>query len=127
MKFLPKPFFLFGDVLSCAITGLLVGMACQAVIPSGWNMVVAMFPGMLLGMVIPLFLAPLVFGRYFGAMEVMVPCMLGGMLAGMWISMAVTMHPVSLGQAATQGVMIAIGALVVCYLLDAFEKMKAKA
>ena len=127
MNLLPKPFFLFGDVLSCVITGLLVGMACQAVIPSGWNMVLAMFPGMLLGMVIPLFLAPLVFGRYFGAMEIMVPCMLGGMLAGMWISMAVTMHPVSLGQAAIQGMMIAIGALVVCYLLNAFEKMKANA
>ena len=95
-------------------------MATQASIPADWNMFVAMIPGMFLGMAIPMILAPLVFGRYFGAMEVMVPCMLGGMLAGMWVSMM----NMSLWQAVVTSWQIGVATLFFCYVLDAIEKWR---
>ena len=54
------------------------------------------------------------FMRYFGAMEVMVPSMLGGMLAGMVVGMGAAMMPYALLDAAKQGAAIGICALLFC-------------
>ena len=75
-------YFLLGDVAANVLVGALVGVVCAAIVSPGWNMFVSMLGCMVLGMLLASLLAvPLM--RWFGAMEVMVPTMLGGMLSGM--------------------------------------------
>lgn len=126
MKFLPNPYFLFGDFLSVIVIGALAGVAALAVTPSGWPMIPAMLPAMLVGMLVALVLAPLVFARYFGAMEVMVPAMLGGMLAGMWAGMKLAMSNAGYTQAAIDGALIGAASLVFCYLFNMFTQVRDK-
>ncbi|MBF0155830.1 MAG: hypothetical protein HQL57_01420 [Magnetococcales bacterium] len=85
-----RPYFIFGDLLSCVAAGALAGNWSVAVhgwmaIP-GWpmavtmalEMIVDMGLGMVAGMLVAAVAMPL-----FGAMEIMIPVMLTGMVSGM--------------------------------------------
>lgn len=104
-------FFLLGDLLAATVISAIAGVAAAALIGPGWNMVIAMFVGMFVGMGLAL-PGTFAFLPLFGAMEVMVPTMLGGMLSGMWIGMAAAMTEVSLLQGAFYGAGIGLVALV---------------
>jgi hypothetical protein len=52
--------------------------------------------------------------RYFGAMEVMVPTMLGGMLSGMIVGMGAAMMHYSLLDALKQGAVVGLVVLIFC-------------
>ena len=120
LRILPPPFFLMGDLLSVSVTTAISGLAVYFLIPSGWFMVPAMILAMLLSMFIALILVPLVLGRHFGAMEVMVPCMLGSMFAGMWVSM---MQP-DFRDALHGSLAIGLVVLFFCYLLNLFAQLR---
>lgn len=124
---LPRLYFLIGDIVSTALIGALVAAICIAVLPADWHMAVAMLPGMAIGMIVPIPLCVFILGRYWGAMELMVPCMLGGMLSGMWVSMATTMSGLSMTKAILIGVAISWAALIFCYVMNAVELMRAGA
>ena len=98
-------YFVLGDLLAVSASGALAGALCAALFGTGWNMGLAMVAGMALGMLVAL---PCSFGLmpFFGAMEVMVPTMLGGMLSGMWIAMAAAMTPMGAGEGLRFGLLI---------------------
>jgi len=122
----PRLYFLVGDVVSTAVIGALVAAICYAVLPAGWHTAVAMLPGMTIGMFVPVPLCLFLFGRFWGAMELMLPCMLGGMLSGMWAGMAVTMTELSWPGAMLTGAAIAWAALLFCYAVNALETWRAQ-
>jgi hypothetical protein len=75
-----RPYFVIGDLLANAFIAT-VSVALTAWLLGGaWGMV----PGMLLGMIIALPLSLIPVAPFFGAMEILTPCMLSGMLGGMW-------------------------------------------
>ena len=119
-----RPYFVLGDVLANSVVGALVGVASAALFGPGWNMIIAMFVGMVLGMVISL-PALLGFVVFFGAMEVMLPAMTTGMVAGMVVSMSATMGPLSFASAAVLGVKSGLGVLVAIYLANIIVKRRA--
>ena len=43
-----RPYFIFGDLLACAVTGAAAGWIAHAVIPGGWHPLIGMMLGMLL-------------------------------------------------------------------------------
>lgn len=95
-------FFTLGDLLANTAIGLIVGLASWAIVGPAWNMWLAMFAMMALGMVCGLiFFFPV--GLKLGAMEVMVPLMFSGMLSGMVVGMWEPMSPLSAGSAALIG------------------------
>ena len=84
-------FYIIGDVFSSALTGIVVALLSYALVSPAWPMLVAMPVMMILGMVVGLLLFfPLSIA--FGAMEIMIPCMLGGMISGMTLGMWLTMQ-----------------------------------
>lgn len=107
-------YFLFGDLLSNCIIAGLAGAVSAALVNPGWNMFLAMLVCMLLGMLIAVVGGTFFFMRYFGAMEVMLPTMLGGMLAAMVAGMAAAMMPYAVLDAAKHGAAIGIAALLFC-------------
>lgn len=84
-------YFVFGDLVSNMVAGVLLALCAALLISTGWNMFVAMIVMMALGMILCIFLS-LALGILFGAMEIMVPVMLtgmfSGMFSGMWLAMA---------------------------------------
>ncbi|MBF0295222.1 MAG: hypothetical protein HQL96_08525 [Magnetococcales bacterium] len=86
-----RPYFIVGDLVSNAAAGALAAWVAS-LLPVGWPMAVEMMAGMALGMVAVFLVSP-VFMLFFGALEVMVPTMLGSMFA----SMLPSMHPVLRG------------------------------
>ena len=84
-------YFIFGDLVSNMVAGILIALCAILLVGTGWNMFVAMIVMMALGMLLCLPLS-LALGILFGAMEIMVPVMLtgmfSGMIGGMWLAMA---------------------------------------
>jgi hypothetical protein len=102
-------YFRVGDYLAGSLTGLLTAFAVRAVIGPQWDMVVAMFVGMAVGMLIHLSLLLLII-PLLGTFEMMMPGavigMYGGMLFGMRDSMQQTY--VSLNSALAVGVLFGL-------------------
>lgn len=97
-----RPFFAVGDFLANIAIGVLTGLLCWAIVDTGWNMWLAMFAMMALGMIAGLvmfFIASIKLGD----MEVMVPVMFSGMLSGMVVGMAAAMMQLGLADAALMG------------------------
>lgn len=111
-------YFLLGDSLTNIVIGAFSALLCVTLIDTDWNMVLAMLVGMPLGMLLALILGLLVFFRYFGANEVMVPSMLTGMTAGMLVSMLAAMQPTSYSKAAVLGAITGLVVLAFCYYSD---------
>ncbi len=107
-------YFLLGDLLSNIVVGALAALVSALLVNPTWNMFVAMLLCMILGMLIAVVSGTFVFMRYFGAMEVMVPIMLGGMIAGMVVGMRAAMLPVGVWEAAKLGAGIGLIALLFC-------------
>lgn len=95
-------FYVVGDFLANVALGVIVGIISWAIVWPGWNMIVAMFVMMAVGMVAGLiFFFPAAIKL--GAMEAMVPLMFTGMLSGMVVGMAEAMMPLTAMQAAVLG------------------------
>lgn len=110
-------FFVLGDLFANIGGGALIGWLIAVLTPLGWNMWLVMVLTMLLGMVFATLLwLPL--GRYFGAMEVMVPLMLTGMVAGMVVGMHATMTPLSGALALLEGAVCGLACIVVVWVLN---------
>ena len=84
-------YFIFGDLVSNIVAGVLFALGAALLVGPEWNMLAAMIVMMALGMALCIFLS-LALGILFGAMEIMVPVMLtgmfSGMFSGMWLAMA---------------------------------------
>ena len=118
-----RPYFLIGDLAANGFAGALVGVAMALIFGPSWNMILAMFAGMGIGMILSMFVA-LPCGAFFGAMEVMVPVMTTGMVAGMVVSMAAAMEEVSLFRGAEIGVMCGVVTLLACYAANALIRRR---
>ena len=114
-----RPYFVFGDVLSCAVIGAIAALAATASVAEWWSMIVGMLVGMTVGMVVALLAGFALFVGLFGAMEVMLPTMLTGMLAGMAFGMVETMRPLGSGAEAGVGALIGCAVLALTYLANA--------
>ncbi len=119
-----RPYFVFGDLISCLVTGALTGgvgfYALTWVPDSPLGIALGMGTGMFLGMGVGAGLGLTIFQLFFGAFEVMIPGVLSGILAGMMSGMSVHMQ----GMAAeiSIGVGSALGAVafVFTYALNAY-------
>ncbi len=120
-----RPYFVFGDVLACAVIGAIVALTATAGVAEWWSMIVGMLVGMTVGMVVALLVGFVLFFWLFGAMEVMVPTMLTGMLVGMAFGMVETMRPLSSGAEAAVGALIGCAVLALTYLANARLSGKA--
>lgn len=90
-------YFIIGDLLSNIVAGVVTAWLSYLIVSTDWNMFLAMWAMMLLGMLLSMVLF-FPAGRYFGAMEVMLPMMLTGMCSGMLVGMWVAMSNPDLGQ-----------------------------
>ena len=81
-----RAYFLFGDLVSNLVVGLLAATICGFLF-SSWPMVLGMIIAMFLGMLISTVLTVTVLLKWFGAMEIMLPVMTTGMFAAMAVIM----------------------------------------
>jgi hypothetical protein len=105
-------YFVLGDLLATTVVAALIGVLAVMIVGTGWNMWLAMILMMALGMMLAL-PGALVFGHWFGAMEVMVPVMQAGMWSGMVVGMWQAMSPLEVQHGALIG---ALSGLVVLNL-----------
>jgi hypothetical protein len=114
-----RPYFVFGDILSSALAGFVVGAVAALATQPGWPMAAVMPLGMLFGMVLA---APvqIVCSMFFGAFEVMIPMMLTGMAAGMIVPMKAAATPLTPMDGALWGAGIGMTVLGLTYAANAF-------
>jgi hypothetical protein len=95
-------FYVVGDFLANLAVGTVMGLIAWAIVGPGWNMWVAMFAMMALGMVVGLVsFFPLAIKL--GAMEAMLPAMYTGMWSGMMVGMIGSMMVLPMYHAAELG------------------------
>jgi len=95
-------FYVVGDLLANLAVGTLMGLIAWAIVGPGWNMWLAMFAMMALGMVFGLVsFFPLAIKL--GAMEAMLPSMYTCMWSGMMVGMIASMMPLPIHHAAELG------------------------
>jgi hypothetical protein len=111
-----RPYFVFGDVLASAGVGALAAAAVAWLGIPSWPMVAGMLAGMMLGMFLGLVAVLAGLTILFGAMEVFVPCMLGGMLAGM----VGAMDSIGSLPPALAGALTGLATLLLVYVVNAF-------
>jgi len=111
-------YFIAGDVLSNAVTGMAAAWLAVLLVDTSWPMLAGMAVGMLSGMGLGLLLMPAFVGL-FGAMEVMLPVMLTAMLSGMVFGMAGAMQAAALQTLLLGGGSIGILVLLLTYAVDA--------
>ncbi|MEE9281120.1 MAG: hypothetical protein V3V67_13190 [Myxococcota bacterium] len=114
-----RPYFVFGDVLSCTVIGAVAALAGAAAVAESWGMFLGMAVGMVVGMAAALLVGFALFFWLFGALEVMVPTMLTGMTSGMTIGMLETMRPLAATAEITLGVLIGWVLLALTYVANA--------
>jgi len=95
-------YYVVGDFLANLVLGVIVGAISWAIVGPGWNMIVAMFVMMAVGMLAGLFFF-FPAAIKLGAMEAMVPLMFTGMVSGMVVGMAAAMMPLPLVNALLMG------------------------
>jgi len=114
-----RPYFLFGDILSNAVAGFVVGGVAALVTQPGWPAAAVMPIGMFLGMILATPIQ-IVCGIFFGAFEVMIPMMFTGMAAGMIIPMQAAGAPLTPIDGALRGIGIGMAVLAFTYIANAF-------
>jgi prepilin signal peptidase PulO-like enzyme (type II secretory pathway) len=114
-----RPYFVLGDLISCAGTGGLVGLVTGAVVGPEWHGVVGLAVGVVMGMIIALALGLTALQILFGAIEVVLPVTLTGALVGMWIGVIAAGADVSSGWSASAGASLGLGVMVFSYALNA--------
>ncbi len=111
-------YFIFGDLLACAVTGAAAGWLAHAVIPGDWHPLIGMALGMLLGLPVGvvggILLAPL-----FGDFEVSLPASLAAMVAGSVVGMLQGMAEIGAGTALWAGALAGLACLAYSYVLQA--------
>lgn len=80
--------FVFGDLFSNLLVGVVTGALCHYLFGSDWSMLSAMLAGMALGMLVAEILSIGGLMWLFGDTEIMLSTMTTGMLAGMAVSMS---------------------------------------
>ena len=113
-----RPYFIFGDLLACIVTGAAAGWVTYAVIPGDWHPLIGMALGMVLGMLVGM-VGGLLFAPLFGDMEVSLPASLGGMVAGSANSMLRGMMEFGPGGALWIGALAGLACLAFTYVLQA--------
>jgi hypothetical protein len=81
-----RPYFVFGDIAACAVTGAAAAWLSHFAIPHSWFPLLAMAPGMVLGMLVGV-VGGALFSPLFGALEVALPTGLAGTVAGGLVAM----------------------------------------
>ena len=110
-------YFILGDLFANLLTGAAVGLLCWLIVDTGWNMWIAMFLMMTMGMLVAIVLwVP--FSILFGAMEVMVPLMLTGMVAGMVVGMSLTVQQLTAMRCLADGALYGLISLVAIWILN---------
>ena len=111
-------YFVFGDLLSNVLVGAIVAWVSWLIVSPDWNMFVAMWAMMFVGMAIslPLFIPA---SMLFGAMEIMLPTMFTGMLSGMVVGMWIPMSPLSALQAVAIGAAVGVLGIVIIWVMNA--------
>jgi hypothetical protein len=116
-------YFVFGDLLANTAVGALAGAAGAWFFGPEWHVAAALAAGMVIGMAVGVTAGLLIFAPLFGALEVLVPCMLSGSFS----CMASAMSPASLDQAAARGALIGLACLAVVYVVSAVLHGERKA
>jgi hypothetical protein len=112
-------YFLFGDCFSNALIGAFCGWAGAVWMPHMFGFWPGMLVSMLGSMIVTMALALTVLLRLFGAMEVMVPTMLGGMLANMTVCVLHYFYGASALLGAAVGALIGLAVLFATYAANA--------
>jgi len=112
-------YFVLGDLLSNIVVAALIGALSVLIVETGWNMWLAMFLMMALGMVFAL-PTSFLFGYWFGAMEIMVPVMQAGMWSGMVVGMWEAMSPLSVSQGLLIGAITGLVVLNIVWVANVF-------
>jgi hypothetical protein len=114
-----RPYFIFGDLLACSVTGAAAGWLVYAVIPGSWHPLVGMALGMLLGLPIGL-VGGFIFAPLFGDLEATLPANLSAMVAGMATGMLVGMVDIGAGAAGGGGALAGLACMAYTYALQAW-------
>lgn len=109
--------YVLGDFLANVLLGAIVGLVAWAIVSPAWDMWIAMFAMMPVGMVLGL-IAFFPAAAKLGAMEAMVPMMFTGMIAGMVVGMVAAMMPLSLQQALVHGGACGIVSIVFIWICN---------
>lgn len=112
-------YFLLGDCFSNAFIGALCGWAGIAWMPHALGFWPGMLVSMAASMALTMLLALTVLLRWFGAMEVMIPTMLGGMTANMVVCALGHLHGLGAAQGAGFGALIGLAVLFATYAANA--------
>ncbi|MFK8019681.1 MAG: hypothetical protein AB8B86_07930 [Pseudomonadales bacterium] len=110
-------YFVLGDLITNVVAGMFVAGLCYLIFDTGWNMIIAMFVAMALGMLFSMivwFPASILYG----AMEVMLPVMLTGMYSGMIVGMWASMHPLSLTTALLCGAITGFITVTIVWIVN---------
>ncbi|MGE0384392.1 MAG: hypothetical protein AB7Q97_06635 [Gammaproteobacteria bacterium] len=104
-------YFLGGDILSNAGTGVLAGLVSAAIVDTGWHAVLAVPLCVVACLLLSMVVGPFVFMRYFGAMEVVVPNLLTAATTAAVVGARAAMVPYPALQAAWHGAIIGLAVL----------------
>ncbi len=113
-----RAYFIFGDVLACAVTGAAAGWLAHAAIPGDWHPLIAMAAGMLLGFLVGA-IGGVVFTPLFGALEISLPAGLAGMMAGSVVGMLQAAAEIGPETALWSGALTGLACLAYSYILQA--------
>lgn len=106
-----------GDFLAALFIGAVSGLVAWAIVSPVWNMWLAMFSMMALGMVIGLVMFfPL--AAKLGAMEAMIPAMYTGMWAGMFVGMLGSMMDISWRHAIEIGAACGVAEIILIWIVN---------
>jgi uncharacterized membrane protein YeaQ/YmgE (transglycosylase-associated protein family) len=111
-------YFIFGDLLACAVTGAAAGWIAHAVIPGDWHPLIGMALGMLLGLPTGL-VGGILFAPLFGDFEVSLPASMAAMVAGSVVGMLQGMTQIGAGAALWAGALAGLACLAYSYALQA--------
>ncbi|MCK5274038.1 MAG: hypothetical protein KAR37_05280 [Alphaproteobacteria bacterium] len=111
-------YFIFGDLLACAVTGAAAGWLVYVVIPGDWHPLLGMMLGMLLGLPVGL-VGGILFAPLFGDFEVSLPASLAGMVAGSAVGMLRGMAEIGGAKALWVGALAGLACLAYSYVLQA--------
>ena len=107
-----------GDLVANIAVGAIVGLLSWAIVGPGWNMWIAMFAMMAIGMIAGLlFFFPI--GIKLGALEVMVPLMVSGEFSGMVVGMVAPMMTLSASHALLLGAASGLAIIVLIWIVNA--------
>lgn len=109
--------YVVGDFLGSLVIGTVSGLIAWAIVSPAWNMWLAMFAMMALGMVVGLVMFfPL--AAKLGAMEAMIPAMYTGMWAGMFVGMLGSMMELPMRHAAEIGAACGVAEIILIWILN---------